>query len=486
MAELILPLCRTLFLPVGCPGLGSVEAVSGDLRDVCCGSSGNEAYCMGEADILIEYTAPLSPSGLFEPKGGRPGSWQALLAFPFQLCGRGSLPHDSACRVELGALNWTMVASRAIELETAIHISYDLPSAPGAADSGAEEQEAAVPSGDGDMIYRDRGKAERERGGDWQMVTLNEDDKRERPQVEIVDLSGGAEPGKIRQAIADVLTREAWEEQGTDRQSADEADETAEGYRISRSLAVKVEQADGTEQPPEKRVAEECPEECPEEDPLEECPEEESPEEECSEEECPEEEYPEEECAAPIEERLEECAVPANAVEDAPQASLHAARSGPAVQVSFNGKMETAPEAGPDGEPTPGQNAPGFAPDLPLPLPETVIRPDHDQDHDHDHHDAPHHDAADQPRESPVPLPGPVPEPHEPYQAQGEPQAVPSLAEPQPQAEALAAAVSDDPEPLEPQPLPRPKRRFRGVPGLHVEAHDNDIDVTAFHISIKL
>ena len=43
MAELILPLTRTLFLPGGCPGLGSVEAVSGDLRDVCCGSSQGEA-----------------------------------------------------------------------------------------------------------------------------------------------------------------------------------------------------------------------------------------------------------------------------------------------------------------------------------------------------------------------------------------------------------------------------------------------------------
>ncbi|MBR0375198.1 MAG: hypothetical protein IJH59_01435, partial [Firmicutes bacterium] len=64
MAELILPLTRTLVLPGGCPGLGSVEAVRGDLRDVRCGSSEGEAYCMGEADILIEYTAPLRPAGL--------------------------------------------------------------------------------------------------------------------------------------------------------------------------------------------------------------------------------------------------------------------------------------------------------------------------------------------------------------------------------------------------------------------------------------
>ena len=182
MAELILPLTRTLFLPIGCPSLGSVERVSGDLRDVRCGSSGGEAYCLGEADILIEYTAPLGPAGT---AGGRPCSWQALLSFPFQLSGRGALPRDSACRVELGRLDWTMVASRAIELETEVRVSYDLP----------REEAAEIKT-----IQRTE---KREREGGWQMVSLNEEEGR--PAVEIVDLSGNAEQEKIKQAVAEAL-----------------------------------------------------------------------------------------------------------------------------------------------------------------------------------------------------------------------------------------------------------------------------------------
>lgn len=189
MAELILPLTRTLFLPIGCPSLGSVERVSGDLRDVRCGSSGGEAYCLGEADILIEYTAPLSPAGV-GGAGGRPCSWQALLSFPFQLSGRGDLPRDSACRVELGELDWTMVASRAIELETAVRVSYDPP-----------REEAA------EMKTVQR-KEKRESEGGWQMVSLKEDEQ-ERPTVEIVDLSGNAEQEKIKQAVAEALNASA-------------------------------------------------------------------------------------------------------------------------------------------------------------------------------------------------------------------------------------------------------------------------------------
>ena len=68
-----------------------------------------------------------------------------------------------------------------------------------------------------------------------------------------------------------------------------------------------------------------------------------------------------------------------------------------------------------------------------------------------------------------MPLPEPVPAPDQPYQA------------------VAVEAELVEPEILPPEDAPpRPKRRFRGLPGLHVEAYDNDIDVTAFHISIKL
>lgn len=57
MAELRLPLQRTIFLPSGAPSLGSIYQISGDLRQVRCGCTGPDVYCSGEADILIEYTS---------------------------------------------------------------------------------------------------------------------------------------------------------------------------------------------------------------------------------------------------------------------------------------------------------------------------------------------------------------------------------------------------------------------------------------------
>ena len=386
MAELILPLCRTLFLPAGCPSLGCVEKVSGDLREVCCGSTGGEAYCMGEADILIEYTAPLGPSGLFAPQKGRPGTWQALLSFPFQLCGEGNLPHDSAHRVELGPLCWSMVASRAIELDTEVRISYE-----------QEDEEAVAAESDleeADLIYRESREQEHKRKDDWQMVTINDEEKRQRLPVEIVDLTGEAETQEIEKAVARAL--------------AEQADSEAEATAGSEEAA----------------------------------------------------------------------------------------------------------------DPTPVRTAPDFAPDLPLPVPEEVTEPEeqpapndrqpererlddtggkreesaeHEYGQKTEQASEPYHDEE---REAEPPQ-----SPSEPEPPLMEEPSCPLLekAAPQPPAPA-AAAVAELPVPAvivgseeeeivreeTTEPQPHPKRRFQGMPGLHVEAHNNDIDVTAFHISIKL
>lgn len=390
MAELILPLTRTLFLPGGCPGLGSVETVSGDLRDVRCGSSEGEAYCMGEADILLEYTAPLRPAGLFGEECGRPGSWQALLTFPFQLCGPGDLPRDYACRVELGPLNWTMVASRAIELETTVCISYDLPQeeAPVSTDAAANDG----------VICRGRREKERESEGEWQMVSLKEDDGQEKP-LEIVDLRGEAEPRKIRQALAEALSRQ--EEDGSEEGPA----AVGTGYHIS--LVPNGEDDTGGEGGAETATSEEHEQK-------------ESTAQECLTEALPTKE-PQREDAAPVE-------------QETPLAR--------AARISFD---EPAHEYA---DPTTLPGAPDFAPDLPLPVPK--IEP------------------GAQPEEAP---------------AEEAAEATAIETEP-PQAE-LLPEIRPEVSP-EPGPAPRPKRRFRGLPGLHVEAYDNDIDVTAFHISIKL
>ncbi|MBO7668844.1 MAG: hypothetical protein J6T26_10325 [Firmicutes bacterium] len=387
MAELILPLARTLFLPGGCPGLGSVEAVSGDLRDVRCGSSEGEAYCMGEADILVEYTAPLRPAGLFGEECGRPGSWQALLSFPFQLCGAGELPRDRACRVELGPLDWTMVASRAIELETTVRISYDLPEEEGPEQTGLEPAATAAEDG---VIYRGRREKERESEGKWQMVSLKDEGGREKP-LEIIDLSGEAEPQKIRQALADALARQ--EEDGAEEEPATGGEE----YRISLLPGEEGQTPaeDGTIEEPRAEQEERAEQECLTE-------------------------------ALPAEEGQCEVSPP-------PEKEEHIA----AAVLSPDGPAHE------DADPTPLPNAPDFAPDLPLPVPVSV----------------------------------PEAEPAEPEEALIETAAV--------SAEAPAAELLPEIPPEVP-PAPRPKRRFRGLPGLHVEAYDNDIDVTAFHISIKL
>ena len=381
MAELILPLTRTLFLPNGCPGLGSVEAVSGDLRGVRCGSSEGEAYCMGEADILIEYTAPLRPASLFGEECGRPGSWQALLTFPFQLCGAGRLPRDHACRVELGPLNWTMVASRAIELETAVCISYDLLAEE---TPGSPMQERTDAAADG-VIYRGRREKERESEGDWQMVSLKDGSGQEKP-LEIIDLSGEAEPQKIRQVLADALS-------GQDKDRAEEEPAVeGEEYRISLSL--------NEEEPVKEGSANNSPLAEQEEDAVQEMPVKEMP----------------------VKETQSEGATPET--EAAPLLT---------AKISFE---EPVPE---EADPTPVPLAPDFAPDLPLPVPESA----------------------------------PDAEPTAPAKT---PAGTAALMTAPPETELLPDI----------QPEPRPKRRFRGLPGLHVEAYDNDIDVTAFHISIKL
>ena len=60
------------------------------------------------------------------------------------------------------------------------------------------------------------------------------------------------------------------------------------------------------------------------------------------------------------------------------------------------------------------------------------------------------------------------------------PEAAAAVAETVPETEEIVAEAVAETRPEAPRP------RFRGLPGLHVEAHNNDIDITAFRISIKL
>ena len=490
MAELILTLTRTLFLPAGCPGLGCVERVSGDLRDVYCGSSGGEAYCLGEADILVEYTSPPPPAGLFAGGGDRPGSWQALLSFPFQLCGPGELPHDQACRVELEQLHWTMVASRAIELETAIRISYDEAEAAAAVAQPAEQaaEQAAEQEAEGSgIIYRTGQENEEERSGEWRMVTLREqeEERREIPPVEIVDLSGGAETDPVRQAIAAALAARA----GTEREAPASAAEPESRAAAGKSGSGETSAFAEAEEPAPERAPE--PELGSEHGQSQENEQEPWQDREQGSAQELELEQNQEQDQEPKPEQREAGADCVPSVLSA----VDVGKPHPALQLSFGGAADSVPAAD---EVMPVPERPTVPPDLPTPAPAAEPVPERQPNGETD-------TPAEIPRRSPVPLPEPVPAPAPaeqpgpalplppvlpdadaiPKQAPASSVTVVPAASAVPDMATEAVAAETAAEEAEAVPV-RPKRRFRGLPGLHVEAHNNDIDVTAFHISIKL
>jgi len=172
MEELILPLVRTVFLPPGSPGIGSINQILADLRDVRCGMSGDEVYCFGEADILVDYVSCRHPGDLFAGAANRffdrdaAAEWQAMLSFPFQLKKQGHLPADLAYRINLHALNWNMVTSRAIELEAEVRITYEMPQ--------SEYTEEA-----------EYGRLTNQKGGEWKMVSVY--DEKEYAQNELFE-----------------------------------------------------------------------------------------------------------------------------------------------------------------------------------------------------------------------------------------------------------------------------------------------------------
>lgn len=523
MAELILPLTRTLFLPSGSPGLGSVEAVRGDLRELRCGSSDGETYCLGEADILVEYTASSGSGGLFASDSRqqeRPGSWQALLSFPFQLSGPGQLPAEAAYRVELGPLHWTMVAARAIELETSLSLSWpDQAAAPAQAEQGtagavwpepspepaAAAAAAAVITAEKESeagyIMRPpdgRGTPEKiKRGGEWRMVDYDQEARqrkqdaggeapgeasqlREQEQaaaaglrtVEIVDLSGTARP-EMREALARALAQSS---PVTDRplpapsppepaytisklfppapataagESVGAADtiEKAAQEAMEKVIKEAVEQAGADSSPvaiPEEAVGEALAETetVPLPEPAQEA--------RSAPEQAPE--YVKEAISQLSPEIApESTGVAAEIVEESAAVPVAAAA------VARGEEAEPAAVKAVKAEPERAQRQIA-EPQVPEPqVPEPV--------------------AMKLQVSEPVALRPVAPEP-----VALEPVALESVA---------SEPVALEPEVLEPQPQPppqppRPKRRFQGLPGLYVEARDNDIDLTAFHISIKL
>ena len=229
MVEIILPLVRTVFLPTGSPGIGSVNHVMGDLRDVRCGMSGGEVYCFGEADILIDYISCSKRNNLFSSGRDAPTqnaeaqAWQALLSFPFQLSGKGTLPTGSEYHVNLSALEWNMVTARAVELECRLVIAWETEQETSSLDEESMQKDGI--QAEKEYISRDRVQKPREtkeiKGGEWQMVTLEEreENKKEaqpepvqktgKRNIEIVDLGSEEKESEIHDAIMKALEESA-------------------------------------------------------------------------------------------------------------------------------------------------------------------------------------------------------------------------------------------------------------------------------------
>ena len=231
MKELILPLCRTVFLPPASPGIDTLCSVTGDLRNVRCSSFCGELYCSGEVDILIEYTSCARATGIFnKSSSAAPPSepWQALLSFPFQLSSPVDVTEGCDFYVHLANLNWSMITARALELEGELQISYDAAEAEDAVSKEQmpantlvkkEEQrhiqkESAYIVRENAVSMSENDHKEYRQGGEWKMVSLErENNKKEelnlpvdtRP-VEIVDLMGEHSESDLRDVIARVLT----------------------------------------------------------------------------------------------------------------------------------------------------------------------------------------------------------------------------------------------------------------------------------------
>lgn len=456
MAEIILPFCRTIFLPAGSPGISSINQVRGDLRNLRCGSAGGEVYCIGEADILVDYISYMPGRNLgpfavpsTEQQPGCDQAWQALLTLPFQLSGCGELPADGPYRVELGDIEWCMVAARALEVETTVIIHYEPVAQPTAAEYWQPDMTTSMEA------------AEINEGGGWTMVSL-EDEQYEQTgypeqDVEIVNFGEGADEEDIRAAIVQALAeadesiaacRNVWEKYtGNDQPSQQEMRKWLAAAEEAAAMATQAMQSDSAagEQPQDFTIRMTFPRQ------------------------QQADQSPAEAMAAMLElaEDMAETMAGMMMAEDAPapeETAMSVEPEGPEI-VSLS-EEETQSIAGQEmwtddaavdaeflateepeaAEPVAAALTPEEEPQLSVRPVKAVVVPD----------------TTSATALAPEQAPAPKPE----------------------MARDIAAAMQAQTE-AEPERKQR-KRRFQGLPGVAVQASNNDIDITGFQINIRL
>ena len=174
MNKISLTLLRTVFLPVGSPPIGSVCEIKADIGKADIHVEGEQLYCLGEMDIIIDYLSFSANSGrhLFPDQsdtypGGGGREWQAMINLPFSLNERVDLAANAEYIASLGDLKWFMVAPRALEMEMEIIIT----------EQTVTTSNAQIPY----SIRQDDAKRikdkELKKDGGWQMVSISDMEK---------------------------------------------------------------------------------------------------------------------------------------------------------------------------------------------------------------------------------------------------------------------------------------------------------------------
>ena len=127
MRQISTTLVRTVFLPAGSPPIGSIDHIQADLSNKDIFIEHQRMYCRGDLDVMVDYTSfPLDRGSHIFPEHCRPEqgrAWQALLNIPFALSEDIDCMMTEPLNIALGDINWFMVAPQALEMEVEILIS---------------------------------------------------------------------------------------------------------------------------------------------------------------------------------------------------------------------------------------------------------------------------------------------------------------------------------------------------------------------------
>ena len=186
MVTLTIPFRRTVMIPAGSPGIAAVTKVEMELKNWVSGTQEDWFWCKGEADLLVDYTAAGESENPFafqiaQRYAGEP--WQFLTTLPMEFrLPKQNIP-ENVC-FSLGFYHGYKVALNGLELEGELILAQeeqkrDIPFAQG----GQPKQE--TPLSWQQPCVEQYPKRKRESGG-WTLVSLNQDNQEKEQTVEMI------------------------------------------------------------------------------------------------------------------------------------------------------------------------------------------------------------------------------------------------------------------------------------------------------------